>query len=74
MPKKSEAAKREEAILAFWERERIFEKSLEKKPTKGDFIFYEVRPQRMENPASTISKAAPSKMLSRATRPCAGIG
>ena len=44
MPKKSEAAKREEAILAFWERERIFEKSLEKKPTKGDFIFYEGPP------------------------------
>jgi len=41
---KSEAAKREEKILAFWERERIFEKSLAKKSPKGDFIFYEGPP------------------------------
>ncbi|MGD0328801.1 MAG: class I tRNA ligase family protein [Minisyncoccia bacterium] len=44
MPEKSEAAKREEAILAFWEREHIFEKSLAKKPPKGEFIFYEGPP------------------------------
>ena len=44
MPLKSEAAKREEAILAFWEKERIFEKSLEKKSPQGDFIFYEGPP------------------------------
>jgi len=44
MPEKSEAAKREEAILAFWEREKIFEKSLAKKSPKGDFIFYEGPP------------------------------
>lgn len=43
-PEKSEAAKREEAILAFWERERIFEKSLEKKSPKGEFVFYEGPP------------------------------
>ncbi|MDO8231889.1 MAG: class I tRNA ligase family protein [bacterium] len=43
-PEKSEAAKREEAILAFWERERIFEKSLQKKSPKGDFVFYEGPP------------------------------
>jgi len=41
---KSEAAKREETILAFWERERIFEKSLAKKSPNGDFIFYEGPP------------------------------
>lgn len=41
---KSEAAKREEATLAFWEREHIFEKSLAKKSSKGDFIFYEGPP------------------------------
>ena len=41
---KSEAAKREERILAFWEREHIFNKSLEKKSPKGDFIFYEGPP------------------------------
>ena len=44
MAEKSEAARREEEILAFWEREKIFEKSLAKKPTKGDFIFYEGPP------------------------------
>src|SRR5450830_1648434 len=44
MLERSEAAKREEATLAFWERERIFEKSLTKKSPKGDFIFYEGPP------------------------------
>ena len=44
MPEKSEAAKREEATLAFWEREKVFEKSLAKKSPKGDFIFYEGPP------------------------------
>ena len=44
IPLKSEAAKREEAILAFWEKERIFEKSLDKKSPKGDFVFYEGPP------------------------------
>ena len=44
MPEKSEAARREEAILAFWEREHIFEKSLQKKSPKGDFVFYEGPP------------------------------
>jgi isoleucyl-tRNA synthetase len=41
---KSETAKREEATLAFWEREHIFEKSLAKKSPKGEFIFYEGPP------------------------------
>lgn len=44
MPEKSEAAKKEEAILAFWEREGIFAKSLVKKSPKGDFVFYEGPP------------------------------
>ncbi|MFA5998328.1 MAG: class I tRNA ligase family protein [Candidatus Paceibacterota bacterium] len=44
MSEKSETAKREEAVLAFWEREQIFEKSLAKKSPKGDFIFYEGPP------------------------------
>jgi isoleucyl-tRNA synthetase len=44
MPEKSEAAKREEKILAFWEREHVFEKSLAKKSPKGEFIFYEGPP------------------------------
>ncbi|MHB8660845.1 MAG: class I tRNA ligase family protein [Minisyncoccota bacterium] len=44
MPEKSEAAKREEATLAFWEEHKIFEKSLAKKSPKGEFIFYEGPP------------------------------
>src|SRR3989344_5930452 len=40
---KSETAKREEEILAFWKEHKIFEKSLEK-PTKGEFVFYEGPP------------------------------
>src|ERR1700691_4730371 len=43
-PEKSEAAKREEATLAFWERAHIFEKSLAKKSPKGEFVFYEGPP------------------------------
>lgn len=43
-PDKSDAAKREEAILAFWEKERIFEKSLTKDAPKGEFVFYEGPP------------------------------
>ncbi|MBU6323839.1 isoleucine--tRNA ligase, partial [Patescibacteria group bacterium] len=41
---KSEAAKREEATLAFWEREHIFEQSLAKTSPKGNYIFYDGPP------------------------------
>ncbi|KND46833.1 MAG: isoleucyl-tRNA synthetase [Parcubacteria bacterium C7867-004] len=41
---KSEAVKREERILASWKTNGIFEKSLAKKPPKGDFVFYEGPP------------------------------
>ena len=44
LPEKSEAAKREEAILAFWERERIFEKTLAKESPKGEYVFYDGPP------------------------------
>lgn len=44
MSEKSEAAKREEAILAFWEKERIFEKSLAKESPKGEYVFYDGPP------------------------------
>ena len=44
MSEKSEAAKREEATLTFWEQEHIFEKSLAKNSPKGEFIFYEGPP------------------------------
>ena len=41
---KSEAVEREERILAFWDTEQIFEKSLEKPAPKGEFVFYEGPP------------------------------
>ena len=41
---KSEVARREEEILAFWEQEKIFKKTLNKPSPKGEFIFYEGPP------------------------------
>lgn len=41
---KTDAVKREEDVLAFWKEHQVFEKSLEKAATKGDFIFYEGPP------------------------------
>ena len=35
---------KEEKILQFWEKNRIFEKSLKKKSSKGNFVFYEGPP------------------------------
>jgi len=58
-------AKREEAILAFWERERIFEKSLAKKSPKGEYVFYDGPPFATGLPhyghivASVIKDAVP---------------
>lgn len=41
---KHSITQREEAVLAFWNRQRIFEKSLQKKAPKGDYIFYDGPP------------------------------
>lgn len=41
---KSEAVKREEAILSFWEENDVFEKSLRKTAPKGEFVFFEGPP------------------------------
>ena len=43
-PQKSDSALREEEILAFWKENNIFEKSLAKESTEGEFIFYEGPP------------------------------
>ncbi|MDO8598558.1 MAG: class I tRNA ligase family protein, partial [bacterium] len=37
-------SKREEEILAFWERERIFEQSVAREPANGEFVFYDGPP------------------------------
>ncbi|MFA5095595.1 MAG: class I tRNA ligase family protein [Candidatus Paceibacterota bacterium] len=41
---KSESALREEAVLKFWKENNVFQKSLEKKSPRGEFIFYEGPP------------------------------
>jgi len=38
---KSDAALREEKVLEFWNENKIFEKSLEKKSPNGEFVFYD---------------------------------
>lgn len=65
VPEKSDAAKREEAILAFWGKEHIFEKSLAKDSPKGDYVFYDGPPFATGTPhyghivASVIKDAVP---------------
>ncbi len=63
MLEKSEVAKREEAILAFWDRERIFEKSLAKKSPKGEFTFYDGPPFATGLPHSGSLLSSVSKDL-----------
>lgn len=41
---KSEVAMKEEAILKFWNDYKIFQKSLDKKSPKGEFVFYDGPP------------------------------
>jgi isoleucyl-tRNA synthetase len=41
---KTEVAKREEEVLAFWKEGDIFNKSLEKDAPKGEFVFYDGPP------------------------------
>lgn len=41
---KSQSAKREEEVLKFWKENNIFQKSLEKESSNGEYIFYEGPP------------------------------
>jgi isoleucyl-tRNA synthetase len=41
---KSELAKREEQVLEFWQKNKIFEKTLKKSAPKGEFVFYDGPP------------------------------
>ncbi len=41
---KSKIAEQEEEILKFWQENKIFEKTLEKKSPKGEFVFYDGPP------------------------------
>jgi len=62
---KSEPAKREEEILAFWQKNEIFEKTLSKDAPKGEFVFYDGPPFATGLPhyghilAGTIKDAIP---------------
>ena len=42
--KKNKLVEQEKETLSFWQKERIFEKTLEKESPKGEFIFYEGPP------------------------------
>ena len=44
LPEKSDAAKREEETLKFWQENKIFEKSLKLREGKEDFVFYDGPP------------------------------
>ncbi len=41
---KSDVAKREEEVLTFWQKHKIFEKTLEKESPNGEFVFYDGPP------------------------------
>ena len=73
-PNKSENALREEEVLAFWEREDIFQRTLKKKAPKGDFMFYDGPPFATGTPhyghivASVIKDAIPRYKTMRGYR------
>ncbi|MEI6400539.1 MAG: class I tRNA ligase family protein, partial [bacterium] len=48
---KSTSALREEAVLAFWKENQIFEKSLEKNKDGKPFVFFEGPPTANAKPA-----------------------
>jgi isoleucyl-tRNA synthetase len=62
---KSDVAKREEEILAFWNERDIFNKSVEKESPNGDFVFYDGPPFATGTPhyghilAGTLKDAIP---------------
>lgn len=71
---KSDVARREEEVLAFWQEKKIFEKSLEKPAPKGEFVFYDGPPFATGLPhqghvlASTIKDAIPRYKTMRGYR------
>lgn len=60
---KSEAAKREEKVLEFWDQEEIFQKSLEKEAPKGEYTFYDGPPFATGLPHSGSLLSSVSKDL-----------
>src|SRR3989344_4949072 len=74
MSEKSDAAKREEQILVFWNEQKIFEKSLEKPAPNGEYVFYDGPPFATGTPhyghivASVIKDAVPRYWTMRGYR------
>ncbi|MDE2079113.1 MAG: class I tRNA ligase family protein [Patescibacteria group bacterium] len=58
---KSDVAKREEEILAFWKEQGIFEKSVAKDAPKGEFVFYDGPPFATGTPHSGSLLSSVSK-------------
>ncbi|HEU4677434.1 MAG TPA: class I tRNA ligase family protein [Candidatus Paceibacterota bacterium] len=71
---KSDAARREEEVLAFWKERDIFHKSLTKDAPKGDYVFYDGPPFATGTPhyghilAGTIKDAIPRFFTMRGYR------
>lgn len=71
---KSDVARREEDVLAFWNEHKTFEKSVQKPSPKGDFVFYDGPPFATGLPhyghilASTIKDAIPRYKTMRGYR------
>lgn len=61
VPEKSDVAKREEGILAFWKEQNIFQKSLAKPSPKGEFVFYDGPPFATGTPHSGSLLSSVSK-------------
>lgn len=72
--KKSDVAKREEEILAFWNQNDIFKKSVEKEPIHDEYVFYDGPPFATGLPhyghivASVIKDAVPRYWTMRGYR------
>lgn len=62
---KTVPAKREEAVLSFWREHQVFQKSLDKKSPKGNFVFFDGPPYATGQPhyghilASTLKDILP---------------
>jgi isoleucyl-tRNA synthetase len=62
---KTVPAKREEAVLSFWREHQVFQKSLDKKSPKGNFVFFDGPPYATGQPhyghilASTLKDIVP---------------
>lgn len=72
--KKTEIAKREEEVLAFWNKNNIFEKSVTQEAPQGDYVFYDGPPFATGTPhyghliASSMKDAVPRYWTMRGYR------